>query len=276
MKIKYLGTAAAEGVPALFCQCDTCQKARKQKIVRSRAQAIIDDCILLDFGPDTFYHTVENGIDLGDIRKILITHAHEDHLNEWEIENLRNSCYSHPKKGEPFCFFGSKEVLDKLNVYVEKFTERDDLPVLTMMSHAKTVEFDGYRVTALNANHSKSTGPLFYIISKEGKTLMYCHDTSVFPEESWEYLEKNPFHADFVSLDCTAGNDKRDSGSHMNIHQNCIVRDRLIKIGIANENTLFCLNHFSHNGFDILPDELIKITAPLGFEFSEDKKEFEF
>ncbi|MBQ8533797.1 MAG: hypothetical protein IJ462_03090 [Clostridia bacterium] len=53
MKIKYLGTAAAEGIPALFCQCETCEKARKTGIIRSRAQAIIDDCILLDFGPDT-------------------------------------------------------------------------------------------------------------------------------------------------------------------------------------------------------------------------------
>ena len=29
MKIKYLGTAAAEGVPAIFCNCETCKEARK-------------------------------------------------------------------------------------------------------------------------------------------------------------------------------------------------------------------------------------------------------
>ena len=29
MKIKYLGTAAAEAIPALFCTCDVCRKARK-------------------------------------------------------------------------------------------------------------------------------------------------------------------------------------------------------------------------------------------------------
>lgn len=31
MKLKYFGTAAAEGVPALFCKCDLCQEARKKK-----------------------------------------------------------------------------------------------------------------------------------------------------------------------------------------------------------------------------------------------------
>lgn len=276
MKIKYLGTAAAEGVPALFCQCDTCEKARKTGVIRSRAQAIIDDCILLDFGPDTFYHMAENGIDLGNIRKILITHAHEDHLSEWEIENLRDSCYSHPKKGEPFCFFGSNAVIQKLKIYTSRFTEHDTHPVLTEMSHAKTVEFDGYRVTSLHAKHSEDTGPLFYVISKGGKTLMYCHDTSIFPDDTWEYLEKNPFHADFISLDCTAGNDQRDSGSHMCINQNIRVRDRLKSLGIANDTTVFCLNHFSHNGFCILPDELDPIAKELGFEYSLDKKEFEF
>ena len=29
MKIQYLGTGAAEGIPAIFCECDTCKKARE-------------------------------------------------------------------------------------------------------------------------------------------------------------------------------------------------------------------------------------------------------
>ena len=29
MKLTYLGTAAAEGLPALFCNCEFCQKARE-------------------------------------------------------------------------------------------------------------------------------------------------------------------------------------------------------------------------------------------------------
>ena len=30
MEIQYLGTAAAEGWPALFCDCDICHRARKE------------------------------------------------------------------------------------------------------------------------------------------------------------------------------------------------------------------------------------------------------
>lgn len=47
MKIKYLGTGAAEGIPALFCRCAICNEARKRggRELRTRSQAIIDDKI---------------------------------------------------------------------------------------------------------------------------------------------------------------------------------------------------------------------------------------
>ena len=53
MKIRYLGTAAAEGWPALFCSCPICTKARAQggKNLRTRTQAILDGELLLDFPP---------------------------------------------------------------------------------------------------------------------------------------------------------------------------------------------------------------------------------
>ena len=45
MKLKYLGTAAAEGVPALFCTCEVCRKSMELggKNIRTRSQAIIDN-----------------------------------------------------------------------------------------------------------------------------------------------------------------------------------------------------------------------------------------
>lgn len=53
MKIRYLGTAAAEGWPALFCSCPICTKARAEggRNLRTRTQAILDGELLLDFRP---------------------------------------------------------------------------------------------------------------------------------------------------------------------------------------------------------------------------------
>ena len=43
MKLQILGTAAAEGIPALFCTCEYCKKARqiRGKEIRTRSGARI-------------------------------------------------------------------------------------------------------------------------------------------------------------------------------------------------------------------------------------------
>ena len=44
MNIQFLGTAAAEGIPALFCKCRVCQNALavRGKEIKTRSQAIVD------------------------------------------------------------------------------------------------------------------------------------------------------------------------------------------------------------------------------------------
>ena len=44
MEILFLGTAAAEGTPAVFCDCKMCRYAREKggKEIRSRSGALID------------------------------------------------------------------------------------------------------------------------------------------------------------------------------------------------------------------------------------------
>lgn len=82
MRIKYLGTAAAEGIPALFCSCEICKKVRKTrgKDIRTRSSALIDDRLKLDFGPDSFLQMMRFDLDYSTLRSVLITHTHEDHL----------------------------------------------------------------------------------------------------------------------------------------------------------------------------------------------------
>ena len=87
MKIKYLGTGASEGIPGLFCHCPVCEYARRQggKEIRTRAQAMVNEDILLDFGPDTYLHLLRYQLDLAKIRACLVTHTHGDHLFENEL-----------------------------------------------------------------------------------------------------------------------------------------------------------------------------------------------
>lgn len=77
MKIKYLGTAAAEGIPAVFCECENCKRSRELggRNIRTRSQAIIDDTILIDFLADTYMHYLIRNIPLNKIKTCIITHS---------------------------------------------------------------------------------------------------------------------------------------------------------------------------------------------------------
>ena len=60
-----LGTAAAEGVPALFCGCPACKMAREVggKEIRARQSLFIAPDILIDLGPDCLEIVKVLGID---------------------------------------------------------------------------------------------------------------------------------------------------------------------------------------------------------------------
>ena len=107
MKIKYLGTAAAEGIPALYCQCDICKDAwiHKGKNIRTRAQALIDDKILIDFGPDTYAHVLQYEVPLDTIHHVLITHKHSDHFYPSDLL-FRRPGYASKVEEEPLHVYG--------------------------------------------------------------------------------------------------------------------------------------------------------------------------
>ena len=75
MKIAYLGTGAAEGIPAIFCSCPYCSGVRLRggKEIRSRSQILIDGELSVEFPPDAFYHAAA-GARLNEIKYVLVTH----------------------------------------------------------------------------------------------------------------------------------------------------------------------------------------------------------
>lgn len=89
MKIRYLGTAAAEGFPAVFCNCAACKAARKDigRELRTRSQMLVNEDLLIDFPPESYYHAMRFGVDLSAVRTLLVTHSHTDHFYAQEFVN---------------------------------------------------------------------------------------------------------------------------------------------------------------------------------------------
>lgn len=278
MKIKYLGTAAAEGIPAIFCDCDTCREAREKKgpYIRTRSQALIDGKLLIDFNADTYYHTLKYDIELSKIKNCLITHSHGDHLYPAELSN-RKPGFAHLKDNSPLNFYGSEAVFNEM----KKVLFDADGKNVPYASFTKVKPFDvfkagEYTVSAMPARHSEKSGPLFYIIEKGGKTLLYGHDTGYYFDEVWEYFKKKKLHFDLVSLDCTEAMRHIEYVTHSNVERDILIRKRMLDEGYADGKTVFVLNHFSHNGADVGYDKLNKNASELGFAVSYDGMEIEF
>lgn len=273
MKIKFLGTAAYEGIPSLFCQCETCRKSLLAggRNLRSRSQAIINDDLLIDFPPDTVVHFHRFKLDWNKIRNCLITHSHCDHLYVDDILIIRND-YCHVNNYKINYFSGDATcnlILDRVNKTPEKF---NDLSVNRVES-GKIYKIDNYEVIPLTANHDEDATPYIYVIKENGKSILYSNDTGYYSEEVWAQLKEfGPF--DLISLDCTGSTDSGWVDGHMCIETNLKVIERMLREKIIHKDTIKAINHFSHNG-KATYDELVEATKDLDIIVSYDGLEIE-
>lgn len=83
MKLTFLGTSAANAFPEAFCSCENCEGARflGGPSLRKRSSAIVNDDLLIDFGPDIMTAAQIHERPLTNLRYCIQTHAHADHLD---------------------------------------------------------------------------------------------------------------------------------------------------------------------------------------------------
>ncbi len=271
MKIQFLGTAAAEGVPALFCNCRVCRLSRKKggRNIRTRSQALIDGKILIDFPPDTYMHFLYHKVDLPSVHTCIVTHNHADHLYTADAE-ARLPGYAHDITEEPLTFYCDYASYSEMLSAISEYKKKDSGRIAAKrISPFNAFDVEGYKITPLRAAHDSASDPVIYVIQKDGKSFLYGNDTGIFPKETWQWLSQNPIKFDAVSLDCTMA-PTADYWAHMGLN-NCIeIRNRMIDMGITNnKDTNFILHHFSHNsGYTY--DEFVPVAENEGFTVAYD------
>lgn len=248
MKIKFLGTAAAEGWPAIFCSCDACTQARKLKgkNIRSRFSIMIDEAYKIDFPPDSYYHLIRDGLDYTKLKHLFITHPHSDHLSPIEFD-FRRKWFTNLRNNHDFNLYGCNETIKLIQKNVAESDENN--PIYHKVKAFDKIDTPDFDVFVLPANHmGPKDHPFNYLFvrKKDKKTFLCAHDTGIFFDEVWEFLKA--FHIDIISLDCTFG-----AGSCLNNHLGCqevlLVKQKLIELKLFNEEKdIFIVNHFSHNG----------------------------
>ncbi len=276
MKVQYMGTAAAEAIPALFCQCPVCEHARKVlgHEYRGRSGAVLNDKVMIDFPPDIYATTLRVGVYLPGITHLFFTHSHEDHCDPSELLNRAQpvTCKRLPGCEEPLQIYGNRQVLERL----KRCEGRTGLE-LHYIAPFETVQAGSISVTPLLGQHIVNEDCYLYLAEENGRRFLYAHDTGMFPEETMAYLKGR--RLDAISFDCTNVmlNGRR---GHMGLEADDELKKMLIEQGSADEKTYCIVHHFSHNGF--IPEgrlytleEFEKNAADRGFDVSYDGMTFE-
>lgn len=282
MKLLFLGTGAAEGVPAMYCTCEVCKEIRRRGAVEyhTRSQCIVDEKIGIDFPPDAYYHSLMGGVELARMERLLITHSHMDHFYAHDFI-LRGYKYAN-RLDTKLYIYGNAEVC---KVY-EECTRRELRPEIaqnicvTEIAPFRPFDLDGYIATALLAQHSKTEDAYVYLLEKEDKAYLHLTDTGRLPEETYaylaEYFKNRQNKVGLVTFDCTflfytAGEVSR----HMGLEDNRAVKARLELLGVVNEHTRYVITHYSHNANPVR-ENLEKAEKQYGVVAAYDGMEINF
>ena len=182
MKLHYLGTAAAEAIPAVWCNCEVCKKIRKTrgKDVRTRSQVLINDDLMVDFPQDSYMHMLQNDLEFYKLKYVIFTHSHQDHFYPEEFA-MRSEGYAAGIE-EPVHVYGNNVCIDRLKMTAE--LDEGGRVILHELKNFEPVQIGDYLVTPLTARHDPRENCLIYSIESDGKRLLYSNDTGEYPEET--------------------------------------------------------------------------------------------
>lgn len=251
MKVQYLGTGAAEGVPAVFCNCPTCSKARALggREIRTRSQTLIDGKLCIDFPPDAYYHALHFNVDLSAVENLLVTHSHMDHFYAHDFI-LRGYKYAAGMTSPVLHIYANAEVAAVFKECTRRELRTDVADGLPMSELKAFMPYavGEYTVTAFPAVHTKEEQSLLFLVEKNGVSYLHLHDTGKLTEETYIYLKEKGKRLNLVTLDCTLIDTGFSvSGRHMGLRENAEVMARLRADGVADGKTKFVITHFSHN-----------------------------
>ncbi len=248
MKIKFLGTGASESIPGLFCNCPVCKNARKigGKEIRTRMGVMINDDLMIDFSPDVNMNTQKYGINLQDLKYLLITHSHSDHFN---IEDLclRNSYNFAGQEADRLQVYSNKAVVKICEEYFVKY-ECTETTIAQTVTPGTSFFAGEYKITPLKSRHINNVeeDSLVFLIEQNGKSYLHLVDSGELFPEVYEYLQKNKIVVEAIAIDSTFSLCKERYFGHLNLEQVLELCEKLNEIGVIQSHTKVLLTHIAH------------------------------
>jgi phosphoribosyl 1,2-cyclic phosphate phosphodiesterase len=244
MHLFFLGTAAAEGYPGIFCRCDHCLKARRLggKNLRYRSALLVNDDLLIDFGPDLSAAAQRFGLSLWGVKAGLVTHAHEDHFH-YPTFRMRSDSFTGKLPPPLLSLYGPQDITEILE---KNYPDLAELHLKMHTVHAFDAWKCGkYSFTAFQAYHAVETlEALFYSVDDGEHAFLYATDTGRFPVETRQALVGRSF--DVIILEETLGEGKYEQ--HLGFDSFLEEVQWMRSEGLLRPGGRVIAHHFSHSG----------------------------
>lgn len=280
MEFRFLGTASASGFPNPHCVCERCQAARQRggKSIRRQASAMINDDLLIDLGPDIAWACADQDIHLANVRWILQTHIHHDHISPVHI--LWRTLPRAARGTQPTQWFGSRQMLaaitSKLGVSAlvadVEVGEPTGLHQMTLTPKRRWEAFTAgpYRVLTIASTHDDTIDSWLLAIERDGCRVLYATDTAPLPEGTWARVREAGWpRFDLVVLDHNEGFETFASTTHMGSGAVRQEMERLREAGLLSSETQVYATHFAHHSCGT-HEEMQALAAPYGYQIAWD------
>ncbi len=252
MIVTVLGSGGGTGIPNPFCQCATCEIARRSggRDRRNAPAVLINDDLLIDCGPDVINSARQLGLSLAALQVLVITHRHSDHLDPWFFRSRRGV-----KDTELplLTVYGPRDALDSVfDFYGRMFgwnrlmLEQETRTVWHAVESGSHKLIGRYRLQFVPAAHGDATlQTLLPVVHDAGAGYFHCYDSGPLPEETWTLLSGERF--DVVTIDATIGlQDDFSNAGHMTAVQTIETARRLRETGLLTPDGYAVATHFVH------------------------------
>ncbi len=255
MNLTLLGTGSADGWPNPHCTCASCTEARRDGRLRSQTSALLDGTLLLDCGPETPHAAQRAGLDLTELRHVLITHAHPDHCAPAFL-----LFRSWVEADRPLDVLGPPEVVEQAAPWVAP-----DSPVrFVAVAPGERHTLASYDVRVLAARHGADGTAVLFDVTAPGGRVLYATDTGPLPDETVEALRGADL--DVVLLEETFGTLTSHGTDHLDLETFPEQLRRLREVGAVTDRTDVVAVHLSHHN----PPDLARRLAAWGARVVDD------
>lgn len=278
MKIKFLGTGAAEGVPSMFCNCEYCRNIRAlgEQEYHRRTQVMIDGVLGVDFPPEAYSNSLKFGYGLSNLKYLLVTHSHMDHFYAHDFI-LRGYKYASGMKEPVLNIYGNAEVKSVFDECTRREMKKEVAPNIsfTVIKPYDKFKAGGYDIIAIPAQHSNTEDALLFYISKGNEGYLHLHDSGRISRQALSYLAECGVKAQAAAFDCTFLNyTAGETSRHMGIEDDMVMKNELMRLNVIDENTKIIITHFSHNS-NPTRENLKKVEEKYGVISAYDGMEIE-